>query len=173
MREFFAARSRDHHLLAAGVAVASLLVMVLVAVAGRLDWWQPALVVVTVLSWYVRAGFGVPALILAADTAAWIVGVQEVLTPWTVAVVWLLVVVHASTALDSTMPPLADLPRSLWLLWARHVAIAGVLGSLVWLLTWLALQAHPPAYVWLMFLGLLAVGGLGLLLRRLSVGYDG
>lgn len=171
MKAWLEGAARDHLVLRAAATLAGLLSLPVMAAAGDLHIWQIVIVVLACTAWYAGPNLTAGATLLAV-TVAWIAAVGTALTPWTVAVLWLLLIAHAATGAAGVIPRETNMALALWRLWARHTAVAGAVGSILWLIAWVLVRQQLSGYLVLMFIALAAIGGLALLLRARSLRRD-
>lgn len=171
MRQWLAGSSRDHRTLRAAASLAGLLSIPVTVVAGDPAVWQITVVVLVSTAWYVGPNFTAGTTLLAI-TLVWIAAVDSVLSAWTVALMWLLLVVHTATAASAVLPRETNMSRRLWLRWLGQTGVAGAAGSVLWVLAWVLVRQDLPGYVVVTFLGMAAIGALALLLRTRSLRGD-
>lgn len=140
--------------------------LALVAAAGTLSLWM---VVAVVVSWVWLTMERTAWVSTAVMVAAWVAGVRQPLTAWTVAFVWLLLIVHAALALSATAPAESVFDPRVWRTWGRNVMLAGLAGTLAWVLARSLQGVSSQGALLPAAAALVAVGALALLLRALTV----
>lgn len=171
-----------------------------VDVAGRLDaqqWWLRSLIPVgaAVFLGLIRAAGGdfhpvfsllilllaivailtpdspVTLLVLSGLIGLWFASVQDARSPWVLAALPVLVVVHVAATLASYGPPGMVVAGSLIRLWAHRGLLLAAAGWVVWVGARAVSVLEPTPSGWLFGLALvLVLGWVGFLLSRLGAG---
>ncbi|HET7173304.1 MAG TPA: hypothetical protein VFI30_03390 [Nocardioidaceae bacterium] len=147
-------------------AVGTVATLALVGAAGTVSVWM---VVAVVASWVWLTMERTAWVPTAVMVAAWVAGVHQPLTGWSVAFGWLLLVVHAALALSATAPAESVFDHRIWRTWGRNVALAGLAGTLAWVLARSLQGVSSQGTLLSSAAALVAVGALALLLRALTV----
>ncbi|MGH3448497.1 MAG: hypothetical protein ACRDQA_15705 [Nocardioidaceae bacterium] len=145
--------------------------LAIIATLGTFSWWFPVLVLVLLGAYLRFQQAPVVMLVFGAVTLAWLLGVDGadlVESPWSLAMAWVLLVWHAAHALSSSLPAAAYVDRATWKRWGAYVGVVGLATSALWVVALLVHRGDVPGVAALMFLGLVAVGAVAMVIRRLS-----
>jgi hypothetical protein len=161
-----ARRTGDDLVLSAGAAVAVLLVLPVIVVAGTFSFWMAPATLLAAFMVYYRRDSSHALAALGAIALMWVAADPGSLSPWSLPVAVLMLVVHTCLALQTTAPPGADLGRAVRTRWLNRAAVVGLLTALVYLLAVVLQNLHRSDAEIVLAATFALLGCLILLLRR-------
>jgi hypothetical protein len=159
-------RSGADLLLSVCAALAVLLVLPVVIAAGAFSFWMAPATLLAAFMVYHRRDSSHALAALGTLALMWIAADPGTLSPWSVPVALLMLVVHTCLALQTTAPPGAALGRAVWTRWLVRFSVVGLLTILVYLLAVVLQDLHRSDAEIVLAATLALLGCLILLLRR-------
>jgi len=161
-----AAAAPDERMLALASAVAIVLVLPVVLVAGHLALWMVAALGIAAALAYGRRDSWHGLVALAVVALVWIAAEPRTGSLWSLAVALLMFTTHACLALQASAPPGATLGQALQKRWLARSAVVAGATAIVYLAAVAARDLPRSDEETGLAVGLAVVAGLVLLLRQ-------
>ena len=122
----------DDRRLSALAALATVLVIPVIVVAGHFSLWMAPAAVIAAYAAFTKRDTSHGLAVLGVVALMWMAARPGSLSPWTIVVALLMFTIHTALALQTTAPPGVNLGGAIGLCWLRRSAVVLALTVLVY-----------------------------------------